>query len=150
MTIGVKEVGKDIKYVSTNEKYMTKCYKNFVDSYPDKVIMEYEPGKGSLVCLVDGDGLAKELPINFLMKTQLCVEKIVGTVVFMRLKELNGWDPYDYEVDELTEEDKRHIEKTLDAEIQKKLEKHYIEYGKGFFVVKEFDKDSLLNFLRRK
>lgn len=100
---------------------------------------------GSLFCLVDEEGLPKKLPINFLMETNLSnfpIQKMVGTVVFMRVKPL-GYDPYDYEIDTLTPKDVEQIRFTLDFKYQTKLKERFVDYGKGFVNIEEIDEHML-------
>lgn len=121
MKIMVKEVGKDLEVVDTEEKYFGDCVKNYLgkDITVERVYldgMEFMMG-------VDEDGLMKQLPLNFLMCMQnpvFPVQYIVGTVVFVRCKPCNPFEEeiWDFEVSDVTDEDIRKVERYLDKDYQ--------------------------------
>ena len=94
------------------------------------------------------DGLAMELPVNFLLSTTSAhfpIQKMVGTVVFIRTKPVNGWgEIYDYEVDDLTDEDIARIEHILSSLIQSRLRRQFRDYGKGAMVVEPLSAEALM------
>lgn len=148
MKIAIKEVGKDLQIVETDKKYRTECDKEYTgkDHYVDFV----QIGE-NLLLGVNEDGLALELPINFLLGTTCAhfpIQKMVGTVVFIRTKPVNGWDEiYDYEVDDLTDEDIARIEHILSSLVQSRLRRQFCDYGKGAMVVEPLNAETLMKML---
>lgn len=141
--IAIKEVGKTIRYELVSDKYVTNCAKRYLSSYPDKVYM----ADGYLFCMIDEEGLPKELPVNFLMEMKMQefpIQKIVGTAVFIRVKPLTDYDPYDYEITDLTDDDIKLISATLDSDYQEYLKSKFVDYGKGYAVVKKLNLEELL------
>lgn len=124
MKIMVKEVGKPLAVVDTKEKYFGDCVRSYLgkDITVERVYldgMEFMMG-------VDEDGLAKQLPLNFLMSMQNLiypVQYIVGTVVFARCKPCNPYEEeiWDFEVTDVTEEDIKRIEGYLNDYYQSAL-----------------------------
>lgn len=124
MKIMVKEVGKPLAVVDTKEKYFGDCVRSYLgkDITVERVYldgMEFMMG-------VDEDGLAKQLPLNFLMSMQnpiYPVQYIVGTVVFARCKPCNPYEEeiWDFEVADVTEEDIKRIEGYLNDYYQSAL-----------------------------
>lgn len=112
MKVMVKEVGKPLAVVDTKEKY----FGDFARSYLGK----------DITVEVDEDGLAKQLPLNFLMSMQnpiYPVQYIVGTVVFARCKPCNPYEEeiWDFEVTDVTEKDIKRIEGYLNDYYQSAL-----------------------------
>lgn len=132
MKIAVKEVGKELQIIETNEKYRSKCARKYTgeEQYIDCVIL----GK-DFALVVNEDGLPLDLPMNFLIETtspHYPIQKIVGNAVFIRTKPVNPLkEIYDYEVTDLTQEDIDHIIKMLDSDYQEKLSAAFIDYGYG-------------------
>lgn len=94
----------------------------------------------TLWMLVDEDGLAKDLPLNFLMpmdNAYFPIQKIVGTAVFVRTKFADVWreEIYDYEVGNLPEHQIEQIQKIFSDEVQTQLRSNFIDCGKGLLVV---------------
>lgn len=124
MKVMVKEVGKPLAVVDTKEKY----FGDFVRSCLGKDITVervYLDGM-EFIMGVDEDGLAKQLPLNFLMSMQnpiYPVQYIVGTVVFARCKPCNPYEEeiWDFEVADVTEKDIKRIEGYLNDYYQSAL-----------------------------
>lgn len=137
MRIAVKEVGKDLVILDTKQKYITNCAKDYIgqDEYPERVHL----GPQLDIC-VNEDGLRQELPVNFLLETTSAywpIQKMVGTVVFVRTKPVDPCrEIYDYEVDDLTDQDIEHIRFLISEETQARLNSRFQDYGKGAFVIK--------------
>lgn len=142
MKIAIKEVGKKLQVIETNIKYRYECCKQFTGkSDPVEFIKLNKDGTFSLG--VNENGLPLELPVNFLIGTNnpyYPIQKIVGTVVFVRCKYVDVLkkEIWDYEVEDLTEEDINYIEEMLNEKYQKELEKRFEDYGKGCFIWKSF------------
>ena len=114
--IMVKEVGQASRIIEVDDKYVTECAKKFIHDYPEYVHLGNE-----LYLFVDGEGLIKELPVNFLLEINspyFPIQKMVGTVVFIREKPVGPGEIYDYEVDDLTELDMKLIEFITSSEKQ--------------------------------
>lgn len=142
MKILVKEVGKDIQIIDTQEKYRGACVKKYTGK---EYGAEFVPlnKEGTLCIGVNEDGLPLDLPTNFLLRMNSPywpIQKMVGTVVFIRTKYVNPWkeEIWDFEVEDLTEEDMELIEKILSSEYQDILNKCFDDYGKGSIVVRTF------------
>ena len=142
MKIAVKEVGKELQIIETNEKYRGNCVKQFTGKDdPTEFVKLSEDGT---FCLgVNENGLPLDLPVNFLLATNnpyYPIQKMVGTVVFVRCKYANPFieEIWDYEVEDLREEDITHIEKMLNEEYQKHLSEKISDYGKGGMFYKLF------------
>lgn len=137
MRIAVKEVGKDLMILDTNQKYITNCAKDYIgqNEYPERVHL----GNNLNIC-INEEGLRLELPVNFLLETTSIywpIQKMVGTVVFIRTKPINtSGEIYDYEVDDLTDEDIEHIRFLISEETQSKLNSRFVDYGVGGFVIR--------------
>ena len=138
MKIAVKRVGKPLEIVETNQKYRTNAVREYIKVDEHKTC-EY-------VCLnseytfslgVNEVGLMLELPTNFLIHTSnpyFPIQKMVGTVVFVRTLPLTELDPYDYEVADLTNDDLNYINSLLSKDYQLKLEEEFDDYGKGYAI----------------
>lgn len=129
MKIAVKEVGKEVQIIETNMKYRSECVQKFIGKnyFPEFVTLNSD---GSLFFSVNEDGLALELPLNFLLETTnpyFPVQKIVGTAVFIRCKYANplAESIWDYEVDDLTTEDIAFIERILDKHYQSEVTRRF-------------------------
>lgn len=138
MKIAIKKVGEPLEITETTYKYRTECEKSILKTYADHITLSPD---GCFTLSVDETGLMKELPINFYMamaNPDFPIQKIVGTVVFIRCKpvEYNGVEIYDYEVDDLTNNDLLLIEHMLNENVQKKLSENFVDYGKGFSIIR--------------
>lgn len=136
MRIAVKEVGKELEIIESNEKYITDCAKRYIG---ENNIVEFVRinEDGSLYIGVNEDGLRLELPLNFLTEVPYSywpVQKMVGTAVFMRRKTYLE-DEYDFKVEDLTDSDIEHIKKILSREYQEELSSNFRDYGKGECVI---------------
>jgi len=138
LKIGVKKVGKDIEYIETSQKYRTDCCKEYTgkDDFVEYVRLVAD---GTFCIGVNEMGLPKEMATNFLLETtspHFPIQKMVGTVVFVRTKPVNPFkEIWDYEVDDLNEADIQRIEKLLDKSYQEKLKDAYLDYGKGHMII---------------
>ena len=126
MKIAVKEVGKDLKIIESNEKYRIDCIKEHIGkkNFPSFISLNNNKTLSIGVC---DDGLLRKLPLNFHVSCDnpfFPIEKIVGTAVFTRIKPVTGEEGeiYDYEITDLTDEDILLITELLKEETQKKLE----------------------------
>ena len=93
--------------------------------------------------LVDEDGLAKELPLNFLMPMDHAyfpIQKIVGTAVFVRTKPADVWNEeiYDYEVANLPENQAQAIQGIFSEDTQAQLHGKFSDYGKSHVVIEQW------------
>ena len=136
----VKEPGKPAEVRTTDALYL--C--DLKDLFPggSGITMERVPlnREHILWMLVDEDGLAKDLPLNFLMpmdNAYFPIQKIVGTAVFVRTKFADVWreEIYDYEVGNLPEHQIEQIQKIFSDEVQTQLRSNFIDCGKGLLVV---------------
>ena len=135
MKIAVKEVGKELQIIETSEKYRSDCVRAFIgaDATPGFVILNKD---NTLSFGVNEDGLPLELPLNFLIETNnphYPIQKIVGTAVFVRCKYANPWveEIWDFEVEDLKDEDLVIIKRMLDIKYQNVLAKRFEDYGTG-------------------
>lgn len=97
----------------------------------------------TLWMLVDEDGLAKDLPLNFLMpmdNAYFPIQKIVGTAVFVRTKPADVWNEeiYDYEVANLPENQAQAIQGIFSEDTQAQLHGKFSDYGKGHVVIEQW------------
>ena len=129
MRIAIKKVGEDLQILETTEKYQRKCVKSFLgeNRCPEFV---YLNNNKTLSVGVTEDGLLRNLPLNFYMSVNnsyFPVQKMVGTVVFTRVKPLNydGEEIWDYEIEDLTDKDLELIEKILNDMTQTFLESNF-------------------------
>lgn len=133
MRIAVKEVGKELAIVDTEERYRTDCAKKFIGRESTVEFVKIN-GNGTFSLGVNEDGLALDLPINFLLgmnNPYFPIQKMVGTVVFVRCKYANPYleKIWDYEVEDLTDEDIECINLLLGEEYQSALAKKFKDYG---------------------
>lgn len=140
MKIAVKEVGKELQIVETSQKYRTGCAKEYTGK-EDRAEYVKLNNNGTLVIAVNENGLLHEMPTNFLLATtnpKYPIQKIVGTVAFIRTKYVNPWAT-EIEVEDLTFEDIQLITDILSDEHQSYLQENFTDYGLGdatFFVFK--------------
>lgn len=134
----VKGVDQPGEIVEVTDKYITNCAKKFINSqYPEKVIIDQDE-HGDLNLCVDGVGLCKELPINFLLKCNgpWPVQKMVGTVVFIKTKPVKPYEEiFDYEVTDLTDKDMQIIRHILSDEYQEECKANFRDYGQGEVII---------------
>ena len=140
MKVAVKEVGKDVEYIEVDDKYRLECCKKFTgkENSVDFVSLNRE---GTFCIAVNEDGLSKKLPTNFLIEIlspDFPIQKMVGTVVFIRSKYADPYlhPIYDYEVDDLREEDIELITMILEESYQAELKNTFVDYGKGHMVIR--------------
>lgn len=127
MRIAVKEVGKPLRIVETDKKYRSECCQDFVDN--DIVQFVYLNDNRTFAFGIDEDGLMKQLPLNFLISTNhpyQPIQFIVGTAVFVRVKYVNPYEEeiWDFEVEDLLDEDLEEIKELLSEERQMFLKVH--------------------------
>lgn len=134
MKVIVKQAGKPAEITEVDFKYRNEVGKLISD---DKITNEYVHIKvNELAMVVDEDGLAKRLPLNFFLETTnpyYPVQAIVGTVVFCRYQYENPFEKeiWDYELRDVDEDDVAAVNKILDGATQMKLRKEYARiYGK--------------------
>lgn len=144
MKIAVKEVGKELQIVETFDKYRSDCTKFFTGEKQRAEFVKLN-ADGTFCLGVNEEGLMRELPVNFLIETTNAyfpIQKMVGTAVFVRTKYADPWvqEIYDFEVDDLTQEDLILINHILDKKYQKQLEDQFEDYGKGYFVIDDLGK----------
>ena len=138
MRIAIKKVGEELQIIESNKKYRTETVQEYIgkEYYPEFI---YKNREGTLSLGINEDGLRLGLPINFLMAIKSPywpIQKMVGTAVFLRTKPVDGCgEIYDYEVDDLTDEDIEKIKEDLDEDTQKFLQEHFIDYGMGCAVL---------------
>ena len=141
MKIAVKEIGKPLKIEETTEKYRTDMAQKYISSKDLEGVWLND--NHTLSLMVDEVGLWKELPLNFLMGFQsphFPIQKMVGTVVFVRTKPITNYlaEIWDYEVEDLTDEDISVINYILSDEHQNELKSRFKDYGKGYAVFEHF------------
>lgn len=143
MRIAVKLVGEPLKIVDTHKKYRGDCVKQYIgmDEYIEYLRLNSD---GTLSLAANENGLPMELPANFLLATTspyFPIQVMVGTIVFVRTKYVNVWEKeiWDYEVEDLTDEDIKAIEDILNPERQQVLQRKFVDYGKGYAVVESVD-----------
>lgn len=136
----VKEPGQPAEIRTTDALYLCDLKGLFPGG--SGITMERVPlnREHTLWMLVDEDGLAKDLPLNFLMpmdNAYFPIQKIVGTAVFVRTKFADVWreEIYDYEVGNLPEHQIEQIQKIFSDEVQTQLRSNFIDCGKGLLVV---------------
>lgn len=131
--MAIKEIGKDLCFTETQEKYRTDaCQKYTGEGHRVEYVRLNE--EGTLCLAVNEDGLPLQLETNFYLKLNnplFPFQKMVGTVCFVRHKYVNVYEEeiWDYEVEDLTDEDIAYINKLLDAEYQGEVEFLYHLFG---------------------
>jgi len=136
MRIAVKEVGKELSIVETSEKYRTDCVKAYTgkNESAEFILMTED---GTLCMGVNENGLMLELETNFLMhlnNPHFPYQKIVGPVVFTRHKYVDVFkqEIWDYELEDLTDEDIERIRYILGEEYQAEVAKKFVDYESAF------------------
>ena len=144
MIIAVKEVGKELQLVDTDEKYRGACVKKYTGM---DYFVEYVPLKedGTLNIGVNEDGLRLELPTNFLVSMNnphWPIQKMVGTVVFVRHKLINPYEKviWDFEVESLTDDDIKLIRRLVSDDVQEWLKSQFVDYGRGYAIIEPFER----------
>lgn len=137
MRIAYKKVGEELKVVNTTERYRGECAEKIIGCELAQGV--WLDDKHTLSIMVDEEGLRKDLKTNFLMaftSEDFPIQKMVGTVVFIRTKPVPPFgEIYDYEIDDLTDNDIEVIEKfILSEEHQDELSKKFKDYGRGYTV----------------
>lgn len=138
MKIAVKEVGRKLQIIECNEKYRINGVRQFTGKENNVDIVRLS-NDGCLTLGVNGEGLWNKLPTNFLLEMMnpiYPIQKIVGTVVFTRVKHVNPYaeDVGDFELVDLTDCDIQLIQHILDEDKQKELQQHFDDYGKSGIV----------------
>lgn len=139
----VKEPGKPAEVRTTDAFYLCDLKGLFPGGSSftmERVSLNKEH---TLWMLVDEDGLAKELPLNFLMPMDHAyfpIQKIVGTAVFVRTKPADVWNEeiYDYEVANLPENQAQAIQGIFSEDTQAQLHGKFSDYGKGHVVIEQW------------
>lgn len=140
MRIAVKEVGGELQILECDEKYRTECVNKFIErGHGVDFVKLSEDGLLSLG--VDAEGLMRELPVNFLLamyNPMYPIQKMVGRVVFTRIKYVNPCleEIWDYEIEDLRDEDIETIKQVLGEEYQNRLKEQFTDYGKGGIFIK--------------
>lgn len=133
----IKKVGEPIELVETDKIYRGDCAKQYINARAEFVNLY-----GQLSLGVDEEGLPKELPVNFLLgfdSAYFPVQKMVGTVVFTRVKSVDHMrEIWDYELEDITEGDINYIRHILSEDYQAKLQAKFKDYGKGYAVIHKF------------
>ena len=134
MKIAVKEVGKPLSIIETDEIYRTDCGKSVIGPKTTIQFIWLDTATpNTLSMAIDEDGLSKNLPQNFLIFTSSSshpIQKIVGTAVFIKTKRASFFEPIeDLEVEDLTNEDIEHINTMLSEQTQNKLQSLFKDYG---------------------
>lgn len=141
MKVLLKKVGCPLEVIDTAKKYFGDCVRSFLGEgiTVERVYMGEAFGGANrfeFIMGVDEDGLPKQLPLNFFMpfnNPHYPVQTIVGDVVFVRCKPCDPYEEeiWDYEVTDVTQNDKKEIEKFLDPVVQRKLGMEFLR-GKGY------------------
>jgi len=158
MLIGVKEVGKPLQFVQTEEKYRSDCCKKHIGLDIDNDRCDFVGlSQDGLFLAVDEEGLLKNSPTNFYLEMQnpqYPIQKMVGTGVFVRIKPVNIYEEeiWDYEVTDLTQADMAFILTLLNDRYQNELSKNFKDYTFGSMPI-QFqtfnDDDDFFEFLSK-
>lgn len=132
LTIGIKQ-SADSHFSPLETKAVYQCdLKSHIGADTlDSVALTND----GLYLFVDGEGHGKGLKHNFFLgfkRNDFPVQTIIGQVLFARLKPLDYSDgePYDYEIDSITESDIELINKLLAEDLQNVLKEKFIAmYG---------------------
>ena len=115
MKICLKKPGSKNILVECGEQYRTACAKLFLGEDTTVTFVRLN-SDGTLFMAVDEDGCMKRLEPNFVLECRdiftnsIRGDVIVGRAVFMRIKQVGLEEVWDYEVDDLTDEDLKIIE----------------------------------------
>ena len=139
--IAVKRPNEDYEIVEVDKGFRSDILKKFIPSLSDYDRCDFvRCSKDGLFTVgVDEEGLLKELETNFYIETSnFPAERLVGVAVFTRVAYVNPCveEIYDFTLVDLTDDDIRHIEETLNKEYQEKISKTYSEgnFPKVMFV----------------
>lgn len=126
MRVVVKEPGKPIEVKETTEKYMTDCGKYFIPDGDIRRLGMFD----EVYFLYDDEACYKDLETCFYLfspRLAIPIQEIKGTIVFCRLKPVSSFEGiWDYEVDEMTDEDIEKSTEILSIDTLEKL-KEYVE-----------------------
>jgi len=131
MKVVVKEPKKNIKVVDINQKYRTDCVKEIIgQNYSIQFVCIEIDTQHILALGVIEDGLMRNLEPNMFISTTspvFPVQILVGPVVFVKAKYENAFikEIWDYEVEDITEEDLELIKQMVDPKVQAIL---YMKY----------------------
>lgn len=139
--VAIKRVGEALQFLEVEEKYRGKFARQTLS---DADIVQYVSFGNNIFMGCDEDGLMCDLPFNFYIETNSPVyplQKIVGDVVFVKVKPINPFieEVYDYEIIPLTDEDCVYLNKVLDADYQQRLDEAFKGVGysrQNIYVVK--------------
>lgn len=140
----VKEVGEQPQIMETEKKYRTDaCREHIFPIAEEYAGMDYVILAENENCLitvgVDGNGLAKNLKTNFLIETSsrdFPIQKIFGRCVFTKIKRPGTGEIYDYELEDLSEQDVKNIYSILNPKYQKYLRENFNDYGSGYAIIR--------------
>lgn len=129
--IAIKKVGSPIEFTTTPIRYLCDMKKVIGSRYaPETVVL----GNG-LVMLADEEGRIKGLKHNFYMwfpNSSFPYQTIIGTVAFVRIKPVATiGEIYDYEIGELTKDDRDFINAIFDKSFQNELKTEFIKRYKS-------------------
>lgn len=125
MRIAYKEPFGELKIVDTEVKYRNDACRELMK---DNCTLEFIPmnSERTLNIAVDDDGIRKNKLFNFLVffpSSHWPIQWMVGTTVFVRTKKANPYgEIWDYEVEDLTDEDIKFIRNMLENEYQSYLQ----------------------------
>ena len=139
--VAIKRVGEALQFLEVEEKYRGKFARQTLS---DADIVQYVSFGNNIFMGCDEDGLMRDLPFNFYIETNSPVyplQKIVGDVVFVKVKPINPFIEvvYDYEIIPLTDEDCVYLNMVLDTDYQQRLDEAFkgVEYSRqNIYVVK--------------
>lgn len=124
MRILVKEPGKPVEIKETSERYMSDAGRLYIPNGDIRHFVLY----GSVCFLFDDEACFKDLERNFILfnpRLIIPVQEIRGTVVGCKLKPVNPLEEiWDYEVDELSDEDIENVSEIFSIEDEEKLEEY--------------------------
>lgn len=129
----IKKPDMPFEVIETGNTYSGECGKLIDVNEGITVQRVYLSKDMTFTMFVDEDGLSKELPLNFFLSVNNPfhpVQAIVGTVVIVRTKyvDIYAEEIWDFEVEDITDDDIKMVEKMLDPTYQNKL---MFEYSRG-------------------
>lgn len=131
----VKRPKEKAQILEVPKGYRGNVIKQFIgeDNYVEYVRMSSD---GLLSLAIDEEGLLKELETNFYLETNTFpIQRMVGVAVFFRVEYVNVFEKeiFDYTLEDLTDEDIEHINKSLDEKYQAELEKIFDKLDNNHF-----------------
>jgi len=122
-TVLLKKPNEAAQIVDVTGKYRCDC-KDLIDK---DMTIQYVQFDKAACFMCDEEGLIRELPTNFFLPTDMGIERICGTVVFMRYKWENPWEKelWDFELEDLSKRDIDAIQRVLSREMQTDFEQKY-------------------------